>query len=215
MSILSVDDANADVFSKLLRADMNKQIAEPQSYETVILSSQVYSRATVTALRSIAPDNDTATYTGGYPPKAVAGTRSKPKPASTQDPVAVSVRNLGVKNFYAISRGGYTASIEGELSLEHNTFIHNVRILDKDWCTGQIRERPYPAYSDDELGPIGRFLHQRVLVLLELSKPATVRTKRVTIANIEVIPPPITIQKGQELHVQVSPVINIASWLSN
>tara|TARA_R110002003_G_scaffold2257_1_gene24144 strand:- start:2470 stop:3222 length:753 start_codon:yes stop_codon:yes gene_type:complete len=180
-SIFSTDDENQSMLSQL------KDVEQDETFETVILSSRVYSQA-ITDVLSCASDEfyDACTTMNQGPgdrdnqaPENNSTSISVPStvspPTSTglilHDPsIRVSVEKLGVIDIYAYAVCDHAAQSEEELSFKQSQGIDNIQKCSVARYKGKL-----PSTLPDVPGTWGYFDRNKVLVHFQLRQPLKAR----------------------------------------
>lgn len=178
-SILSADDASESILNQLI----DSKGSQEKKFETVILSTKVYSTAFSGALEPVAEDkqsNDARTTTdtefanhsiGLRPMNATMDARNTSEVSilAINDPkVQSSIRSLKVITIKAVTQCNCTALLDVDLSLKEGMWIEHVQQLTKERYYGQLRESQLQ----------GQFSRKQAIVIFRLSSILRIRTTR-------------------------------------
>ncbi|KAF2134413.1 hypothetical protein P153DRAFT_380226 [Dothidotthia symphoricarpi CBS 119687] len=198
-SILSTDKTNDSIFNKL--AD-SEDIACPSNdggFESVVLSSKVYSKAFTGILVSHPGDefDDARTIIEGEAANDEAlHTPSVSNLMRVSNAMTLAVKNLRIFDICAICNVHYVAANPEELTFKECWYIKNIRKIDASRYSGQV------LHHKGKLSPPGIFHRTNVVIAFQVRKSFVASTNRTFTRPTSRIKNLITFNKGDKFDIQ-------------
>ncbi|KAI8939206.1 hypothetical protein NX059_005036 [Plenodomus lindquistii] len=185
-SIFSADEDSLSIISKLAEFDGTGDHSTEQSFESVVLKSNEYSRAYDNILGSEHTNgsDDARTIVDRTPitledilhTSERRSRATRPKiPVRTFKPFSndykISIKALNVREVYAWTICRHTSSDAGTLNFEYWTKINKIRKVNAEWYWGEFQ-----AKATEKSATKGLFKRSQILIVAELSEPLQVCT---------------------------------------